>query len=77
VRRSVVVLAGAVVALLVALAGRYGYHRDELYFLASDRDLAWGYVDQPPFTPALARLSDALFGDSLRWRRARSSCSRR
>ena len=49
----------------LAFAGRYGYHRDELYFLACARQLAWGYVDQPPLTPALAWLAVALFGDSL------------
>jgi hypothetical protein len=63
--RPVIVVAASLVACQLVLAGRYGWHRDELYFLACSRHLAWGFVDQPPFTPAVARVATALFGTSL------------
>lgn len=45
---------------------RYGYFRDEFDYMACGNHLAWGYVDQPPLIPFLARASIVLFGDSLR-----------
>src|SRR2546421_3357826 len=64
---------GYAIALLVAakigstmiVADRYGWHRDELYYLASSRHLSLGYVDYPPITPLLARLDQAIFPGSL------------
>ena len=49
---------------LVFNAG-YGYFRDELYNIVCGERLGFGFVDHPPLTPLLARLSRAAFGDSL------------
>jgi len=68
-------ISGAVVIALIALAGGYGYHRDELYFLAAGEHLAIGYPDQGPLTPAIAALMSAIAPDSLTVLRVPSALS--
>ncbi len=43
----------------------YGIFRDELYYLACGRHLAFGYVDHPPLIGLLAWLSQSQLGESL------------
>ena len=63
--RLVAVIALAKVVFHLATATLWGFHRDEFYYLAGGRHLAWGYVDHPPLTPFLYRVGETLFGDSL------------
>jgi 4-amino-4-deoxy-L-arabinose transferase-like glycosyltransferase len=63
--RLCTLLALVKLALLVPILGRYGWDRDELYFLAAGRHLAFGYVDFPPLTAIAARLVDGTIGPSF------------
>src|SRR3979411_1868265 len=62
---ALLLLVAAKVGVTMAVADRYGWHRDELYYLASSRHLALGYVDYPPITPLLARPDPTIFPGSL------------
>lgn len=58
-------LALTTVALHGVCLTRYGYFRDELYYLACAGRLAWGYVDHPPLSVAVLWAVTSVFGDSL------------
>jgi hypothetical protein len=55
----------AVFVLLAATALGDHYFRDEFYYLACSRRMAWGYVDQPPLSIAILWIVRHLAGDSL------------
>ena len=63
--RRVIAIGGIVFAVLMALSWRYGFHRDELYFLVCAQHLQASYVDQPVLTPLFGWVSLKLFGVSL------------
>jgi hypothetical protein len=65
VSRAVIFIAAAVTLVLIATAGGYGYHRDELYFIAAGQHLDWAYADQGIVTPLIARAMTEIAPDSL------------
>ena len=61
----VLAIAAVTVAVMVVGSARYGYHRDELYYLWGGEHLDWGFVDHPPLVPLLARVLDLAGGHTL------------
>jgi len=53
--------AAAQAAVAAPFLGRYGWDRDELYFLSAARRPTWGYVDFPPVTAWIASVVHAVF----------------
>lgn len=63
--RALAALALAALVLHLAVAGRYGWFRDEFYYIDAGKRLAGGYVEFPPMVALLANLQRAAFGTSL------------
>jgi Dolichyl-phosphate-mannose-protein mannosyltransferase len=63
--RPVLVVVALKCALELVVAGRYGWHRDELYYAVAGLHLQGGYVEFPPVTALVAALARELFGWSL------------
>ncbi|HKW71777.1 MAG TPA: glycosyltransferase family 39 protein [Candidatus Dormibacteraeota bacterium] len=58
-------LAAIKLGVSMAFANRYGWHGDELYFVAASHHLDFGYVDFPPFVPLIAAADQAIAPGSL------------
>lgn len=69
-KQAAIPVAWKPIGLVAAVAGgihltvatRYGWHHDEFYYVICGRHPAFGYVDQPPAAPLLARWADAVGG---------------
>ena len=56
---------GLIHIIPIFLFPEYGYFRDEFYYIACAKRLAWGDVDHPPLAPFLLRVVLLTLGDSL------------
>jgi 4-amino-4-deoxy-L-arabinose transferase-like glycosyltransferase len=62
--RWLALIPGLKLLLHIIVAGRYGYFRDELYFLDCARNLDWGYVDTAPLIALYGKVA-LMLGGSL------------
>lgn len=63
--RWVWVVAVIQLGLLFATSTRYGYHRDEMYFIVAGSHPAFGYPDQPPLVPLVSWAMHSIAPASL------------
>lgn len=63
--RAAWLVASLLVGLLVVVGNRYGFHRDELYFIAGGHHPAWAQPDNPMLIPLLAAGWHDLVGGRL------------
>lgn len=63
VREPVFLIAGLNVCLHLLAIDKYGYHRDELYFLDCARYLDFGFVDHPPLLEVVITLGRMSMDD--------------
>lgn len=62
---AISIIAFAQFLLHLGAMNRYGFHQDELLYLALSKHLDWGYRETPPFIAFAGWLGQTLFGDSL------------
>ena len=63
--RGVLIIAAVSFALWMLVAHRYGFHRDELYFIEGGHHPAWAQPDNPILVPLLAAGWHGLVGGNL------------
>jgi len=63
----VVIVIFAIIKLAIHLITNtnYGLQRDAYLYYSLGQNLAWGYVSAPPFIAVLARISTAIFGNTV------------
>lgn len=63
--RIIIALAAAKLLFHFFTNINYGFHRDEMLYLALGRHLDWGYWSNPPLIGWIAAFLQTVFGDSI------------
>ncbi len=53
------------IALHFTANANFGFHRDELLYMALGEHIGWGFKEVPPFVAGISWISSHLFGDSI------------